>query len=148
METSTKILLAVHVLGAVLWVGGGSTLHVLGLRAKKKGRAAMESFVEDASAIGPKFYAPLSVIMLIAGIFLVKKAGFEQSDVFVQIGYTGWIISFIIGVAVYPRIEKKLSAATDDAGYLAAFNTYARVNQIELLVLLLVVINMAVKPGL
>ncbi len=148
MSDSYRVLLAIHVLCAVLWVGGGVTLHILGQRARAGGPERMRQYVADASWIGPKYFAPLSVVLLLAGIFLVDEAGFEQSELFITLGYLGWLTSFVIGVAVYPRIEKQMAAATTDEEFTSIFARYGRVNQIEILILVLIVIDMAVKPGM
>ena len=149
----TSILLAVHILAAVLWVGGGATLHAMGRLASKSGdRERMNQFSKDAAFIGPRFYAPLSAVLLIAGIFLVDKAGYEMSDAFVSIGFTGWIISFLVGVIYYARADKRREAIVASEGvqsdaFLASYAQVAKVNMIELTILLLVVIDMTLKPG-
>ena len=46
--------------------------------------------------------------LLIAGILLVTRdeGAFEFSDTFIQIGLTGWVISFLIGIGFYEREGK------------------------------------------
>ena len=128
-------------------------MHAFGRLARKSGdRERMNQFSKDAAFIGPRFYAPLSAVLLIAGIFLVKKAGYEMSDAFVSIGFTGWIISFLVGVLYYPRAGKRREAIVASDGlqsdaFLASYAQVAKVNMIELTILLLVVIDMALKPG-
>lgn len=147
-------LLAVHILAAVLWVGGGVTMHVFGRLARASGdRQRMLNFVEESNKIGPRMYAPLSLILLLAGIFLVSKAGYEQSDLFVTVGYVVWIISFLIGILYYGRKGKELEQIVANEGiesdaFLANYQAVANVNTIEIALLLLVVVDMAVKPGL
>ena len=146
------VLLAVHILAAVLWVGGGATMHAFGRFAEKSGdRNRMNQFSIDAAFIGPRFYAPLSILLLAVGIPLVDKAGYEMSDMWVSIGFTGWIISFLIGILYYSRADKRRAAIVESEGveseaFLAGYHQVARVNIIELTILLLVVIDMAIKP--
>ncbi len=66
-------LLAVHILCAVLWAGGGVTLHVLGRRAVKAGPEAGVGFAESAGWVGSRIYAPLSLLLLVLGIVLVGR---------------------------------------------------------------------------
>ena len=152
--TTYKLLLAIHILAAVLWVGGGATLHVLGRIAQKSGdRERMNQFSKDAAFIGPRLYAPLSIILLVVGFPLVKKAGYQMSDAFVSIGMAGWVISFLIGIVYYSRADKKREQIVSAEGvesdaFLASFKQVASVNMIELTILVLVVLVMALKPGL
>ncbi len=147
------VLLALHILCAVLWVGGGATLHAMGSLAAKSGdRDRMNQFSIDAAFIGPRLYAPLSAILLVAGIFLVDKAGYDMSAPWIGVGYAGWIISFLIGVLYYPRADKRRAAVVAAEGvgsdaFLASYRQVMHVNTIELTILLLVVVDMAIKPS-
>jgi len=152
--TAYKLLLAVHILAAVLWVGGGATLHVMGRIAQKSGdRERMNQFSIDAAYIGPRLYAPLSIILLLVGFPLVNKAGYDMSDAFIGIAFAGWIASFLIGILYYSRADKKRAAIVASEGvesdaFLASYQQVAMVNSIELLILVLVVLDMAIKPGM
>ena len=152
MITGYTVLLAIHILCAVLWVGGGATLHAMGRLAQKSGdRRRMNEFSQDAAFIGPRFYAPLSLALLVAGIFLVDKAGADMSDLWVTLGFTGWIASFLIGVLYYPRAGRRreeivASEGLDSPAFLDSYRQVANVNLIEMTILILVVIDMALKP--
>lgn len=146
-------LLAVHILCAVIWVGGGVTLHVLGRRARKQGGDAILAYTRESAWLGPRMYAPLSIILLVAGILLVGEVGYEHSDLFITLAYLGWLNSLVIGVVVYPRLEQAVLGAGESHGadspeVETAFGRYGAVNTFEMSILLLIVIDMAVKPGL
>lgn len=146
-------LLAVHILAAVLWVGGGAAITILARRAASSGdRQQMLQFSRDADWIGPRFYAPLSVLLLIMGILLVNEAGYEHSDPFVSIGYAGWVISFLIGTVFYSRANREREEIVQREGvesdaFMANFRRVATVSTLEVALLLAVVVAMAVKPG-
>jgi len=145
-------LLAVHLLSAVLWVGGSVTMHIFGRLATKKGPERQLEFTKDSIQIGNRVYAPLSVILLIAGVLLVEELDISYGEPFITIGFLGFLTSFAVGVGYYARAGKQYEeiAATDGAGSPAAQAIYRRtatVNTVELTILLLVVIDMAVKPG-
>ena len=151
--SSYTVLLALHVLCAVLWVGGGAMLHGMGRLAEKSGdRNRMNQFAIDAAFIGPRFFAPLSVLLLVFGLLLVDKAGAEMSDPWVSIGTIGWVISFLIGILFYPRADRKREAIVAGQGieseaFLASYHQVARVSMFEVTMLLLIVIDMAIKPS-
>ena len=148
-------LLTVHVLAAILWVGGGVTLHILFRRALSltDPRATHER-VRELEWVGQRFYPAFSLFLLIAGILLVTRdeGGFEFSDTFVQIGLAGWVISFLIGIGFYGREGKKRAGIVESEGaaspsVAASFRRTAMVNSFELLILLIVVVDMTTKPG-
>jgi uncharacterized membrane protein len=146
-------LLAVHILCAVIWVGGGVTMHIFGRLATKEGPERELAFTRQSIKIGNALYAPLAVVLLIAGLLLVDEAGYDFGDPWIGIGMLGFLISLALGLAYYPRAAKQYEriAAGDGAGSPAAQAIYRRtatVNTFEISVLLLVVIDMAVKPGL
>ena len=153
MISTYTVLLAIHILCAVIWVGGGVHAHIIGRLAMKSGdRQKMLAYTYEAEFVGNRIFAPASIILLVAGIFLVSKAGYDQSDLWIGLAYAAWITSFLIGVFYYSRSGKIRDAAIAEEGvdgprFLANFKQTMTVNAIETGILLLVVIDMAIKPG-
>ena len=146
-------LLAVHILCAVIWVGGGVTMHIFGRLATKEGPERELAFTQQSIKIGNRLYAPLAVVLLIAGVLLVEELDYSYGDAWITIGFLGFLSSFALGIGYYGRAAKQYEqiAAADGAGSPAAQAIYRRtanVNVFEISVLLFVVIDMAVKPGL
>jgi uncharacterized membrane protein len=146
-------LLAAHILCAVIWVGGGVTMHIFGRIAAREGPERQLAFTEQSIKIGNRLYAPLSVILLIAGVLLVDELGYDYGDVWITIGFLGFLTSFVLGVGYYARAGRRYAEVSAGAGpgspeAEAIYRRTAAVNLFELTVLLLVVIDMAVKPGL
>lgn len=147
-----EFLLAIHILCAVIWVGGGVTLHIFGRLATKEGPERQLVFTEQSIRLGNMLYAPLAFILLIAGVLLVEEVGYDYSELWITFGFIGFLTSFLIGVGYYSRAGKRYAAiaAGEGAGSDSAQSIYrqvATVNMFELTVLLLVVVAMAVKPG-
>jgi uncharacterized membrane protein len=149
------VLLTLHVLAAVLWVGGAVTLHILMRRALRMpdARAQHDRFTE-LEWLGERFYPIFSIVLILAGILLVTRdeGGWEFDQTFVQLGMTGWVISFLIGIGFYGREGKKRAGIVEAEGaespsVAASFRRTAMVNSVELLILLLVVVDMTTKPG-
>jgi len=149
-----ELLLTIHVLAAVIWVGGGIAMHILGRRVLKRGDSQeIYKFSEEVNKIGMRLYAPTSLILLVAGILLVNEAGYEFSQLWITLAFIGWAFSFIVGVGYYGPHDKKLQAlvAADGPtapGVLENVRQALFVNQIEILVLVLIVVDMTTKPGL
>ena len=145
--------LAVHILCAVLWVGGGVSVHILGRWTARSGDAErMVAFNHDAVKLGNRFYAPLAIALIIAGVGLVEEVGYAYSELWITLGLLGWFFSLLVGVGYYPRQGRKIDAAIASEGPSSAtgvegIRQVLLVNSIEILVLVLVVIDMAIKPG-
>jgi uncharacterized membrane protein len=129
-------------------------LHAIARRIQKSGdRAALLAYLDNAARFTSVFYAALSVILLIAGLFLVDEVGYEFSQAWIGIGLAIWLISFVIGVGYYGRQGKKIRQLAESEGLEGktlerAVNQYLLVNSIELTLLVLAVVDMTTKPGL
>ena len=149
-----EFLLTIHVLAAVIWVGGGIAMHILGRRVlRRNDPEEIYKFSAEVNLIGMRLYAPTSLILLVAGILLVNEAGYEFSQLWITLGFLGWAFSFLVGVGYYGPQDKKLQAlvAADgptSPGVAANVRQALMVNSFEILILVLVVIDMTVKPGL
>ena len=149
-----EFLLTIHVLAAVIWVGGGITIHVLGRRVLKRGDdQEVYEFSKEINTVAMRLYAPTSLILLVAGILLVNEAGYEFSQTWITLAFIGWAFSFVVGIGYYGPQDKKLQALVAAEGPTAPgvvenVRQALMVNSFEILILVLVVIDMTVKPGL
>ena len=149
-----ELLLTIHVLAAVIWVGGGTAMHILGRRVLKRGDGEeIYEFSKEINTVALRLYAPTSLVLLIAGILLVNEAGYEFSQLWITLGFLGWIFSFLVGIGYYGPKDKKLQALVaaegpTAPGVVANVRQALMVNSIEILILVLVVIDMTYKPGL
>lgn len=149
-----EFLLTIHVLAAIIWLGGGIAMHILGRRVlKRNDPQEIYKFSAEVNTIGMRLYAPTSLVLLVAGILLVNEAGYEFSQLWITLGFLGWAFSFLVGVGYYGPQDKKLQAlvAADGPtapGVVANVRQALMVNSIEILILMLVVVDMTTKPGL
>src|SRR3954447_10509934 len=148
-------LLAGHILMVVIWVGGGITIHILIRRARRLAEPAeVVRLVNEANWVGTRIFAPSSLILLILGILLVDASDgvIKFSEFWINAGFAGFLVSFLIGILYYGRQQRKVDAWVAEGGpsdprVLANIGQVAMVNSFELLILILVVIDMVVKPG-
>ena len=146
-------LLTVHVLSAIVWAGGSVMLLVLGglLRNADVGRRT--EFTRMTEKVGPLVFAPAMIVLIVAGTFLVDEGGYDYSDTWVTLGYTGWLISFLLGVAFYPREGKRRERlieanGIDDPAVDKSLKRVLAVAMFDTLIVLLVVVDMTTKPFL
>ena len=148
-----ELLLTLHVLAAVIWVGGNFVMDVMGRRVLRRGDGEeIHKFSEEVNAVGVRLYPGTSLVLLIAGILLVSEAGYDFGEPWVLLGLGGWVSSFLVGLLYYMPQDKKLQALVaekgpSDPGVVDNVRAALRVGLAENVILLLVVIDMTVKPG-
>ena len=142
----------IHVAVAVFWVGGGVLITALAIRAERSDDPEdLATVARQATFVGEKLFAPAGLVVLAMGITMVINDHIGFGTTWVDIGLTGFAISYVIGIAVLSPRAKKLVALLDTLGA-AAPETQAAIRQILLIarsdvaVLLVVVADMLMKP--
>ena len=149
----TDLLLTIHVLSAVAWVGGSVFALALGYYLRGRDIDTRVEYTRWTEWLGPRYFAPLSVAVIIAGPLLADDIGYDLDQTWLTLGFIGWFLSFLIGVAFYPREGKKREQLIEQHG-IAHESVAASVNRvltaatIDTLIVTLVVIDMTTKPGL
>ena len=135
----------VHVTGAVLWVGGGLALTILALWAERKqDPAEMAMLARQAAFIGERVFAPVGLLVLLAGIAMVINLHWGWGTSWIVIGLVGYAITFLTGLLVLGPQAKRIGQLIETKGAEAA-ETQAAIRRILLIarvdegVLLLVV---------
>ena len=105
--------LAIHILSAVIWVGGDVTLTVLGIVFERRGEGATLGALGRMGAwIGTRVYTPTLVVTLVFGIILMQKGNFDWGQFWVIFALVGWTIAALVGVGfVGPELGRIDEAA-------------------------------------
>src|SRR5215813_5328340 len=143
----------IHVTGAVIWVGGGLTLTILAMRAERASSdpAEMATIARQAAFAGERVYAPVGLIVFLAGIAMVINLHWGWGTTWIVIGLVGYAITFLTGLLVLGPSAKRIGQLLESKGAEAA-ETQAAIQRLLLLaridmgVLLLVVADMVLKP--
>jgi uncharacterized membrane protein len=148
-----KLLLTAHVLAAVAWVGGSVLALTLGYYLRGRDMETRVEYTRWTEWLGPRFFAPLSVIVIIAGPLLVDEIGYDFDQTWLTLGFVGWFLSFMIGVGFYPREGNKREKLIEQHGLAhesvaSSINRVLMVATVDTLIVVLVVIDMTTKPGL
>jgi hypothetical protein len=147
-------LMAVHVLMAVVWVGGGLMLTLQAERAKHETNSA--NFVDVAMSAefwSTRVFIPAALLLFLCGLGMVMHGHVGFSKPFVDIGLAAWLLSFAIGTGFLGPQGGKVKALYASSGGEISDVMVARVNRIltvarvDLAILLTVVVVMVVKPG-
>lgn len=148
-----EILKFLHVMSVIVWVGGGVMLQVLLARARATGPEASAMLNRSAEWTSQRIFMPSSFAALIFGVWLVIEGGYDFADLWITLGFVGFAISAVNGMAVLGPTAKKMKELVDQRGpndpvvaHMARrLDLFGR---IDLIVLIAVVFVMITKPGL
>ena len=151
--TLYEFLLTVHLVAVIVWLGGSWMLLAIGLTLRNAPAQRRVDFTSSVEKLSSIYFAIASIIVIVAGSFLVDEAGYDYSDTWVTLGYAGWFISFVLGVGFYGQEGKRREKAIEAGGVespavLKSLNRLLAVAAFDSIVITLVVIDMTTKPGL
>jgi uncharacterized membrane protein len=154
--THYNALKFVHVLSAVVWVGGACTVQVYAfLATRTNDPLKIASFAGDTEFVGMRIFLPASLILLVSGIFTIHDSvgAWSYSQGWVQFGLIVIALSILVGAGFLGPEAGRIGKATERDG-VESHEVQARirriflVSRIELVLLLVVVFDMVVKPGM
>ena len=109
------IIVFLHVLAVIIWVGGGFMFQVLLWRASRIGPESVASFNQAAEWTSQRIFMPASFATLGLGIWAVLAGPWTFGESWIIAGLVGFAISAVNGSAVLGRV-KKLKATIEERG--------------------------------
>ncbi len=148
-----SLLLFLHILGAVVWIGGGAALSLIGRRVQRSSeRGVVAEFAGTLRFLGMRAFAPALFVVLTTGLWMVLDGSqWRISQPWILIGMALFLIAFVIGAVYLGRIgvalERTATDAARDVGEMTALirrwiGGYSAI----LLVLVVAVWDMVFKP--
>jgi uncharacterized membrane protein len=151
--TYYNVLKTIHVLAVVIWVGGAVTLNLLGTRLiRTQDGPRMLAFAGDAEWVGQRVYMPASIVVLVAGVLAVIEGPWSFGDPWVSIGFVGVIVTALTGSLFFgPELGRisqiGQSRGVDDPDMQQRITRLVPLLRIDLVILLLIIVDMVIKPG-
>ena len=148
-----ELLLFLHVLTAVVWVGGGIALNFIGTRLIAAGTAAeIGGFTRQLEWVGTRVFMPASLVLLLAGIFMTIDA-WSFDELWIALGIGGFLYSFINGAFFIGPLSGRtgkllVERGADDPEVSSNIKKLFFFGRIELFVLVIVIWAMTMKPTL
>lgn len=145
-----SIVKFLHVVTAILWVGGGFVLFLLGVLAERAGNIEDKLQAMRASGqLGGRFFAPMSMLTLIFGLIMCSFwVGF--SDLWIIIGLVGYATTFSIGMFIFKPTGERMGVMIAKDGItpavLAIGQRMMSAARFDYAVMLVVIADMVLKP--
>ena len=144
-----------HVLGAIIWVGGGVMLSFIGARVRRsEDPSMMAEFARTLSYAGLRLFTPAVLVVIGSGLWLVFTGSeWKFTQLWVLLGLGAFVLAFLIGAVYLSRIAiqlDRLSTRMDMDPQTARdlLGRWISGYQIVLVVLVFAVWDMVFKPGL
>ena len=153
--TLYDLLKTFHVLFAAIWIGTAAQQQFAAARAQMRAKtepARLVEFADDAEFYGKKLFAPASGLTALFGILLVIESGWEFKDLWIIIGITLFVVSSVIGAAFLSPESGRLRDLMSQKGLgdpevQRRMSRITMVVRLDFLILVLVVADMVIKPG-
>ncbi|HEY7755259.1 MAG TPA: DUF2269 family protein [Actinomycetota bacterium] len=148
-------LRAFHVVLAVIWVGGAVVLQILAVRILREDDPAKSAaFAGQVEWMGTRVFAPASGLLLLLGIWMViEEPAWTFGQAWILVALAMFAYSFLSGVLYLGPQSGKLKRMYEIEGPAAPgapalIRRLFLVSRIELVLLILIVFDMVLKPGL
>jgi uncharacterized membrane protein len=143
---------AVHVLFAVIWVGGGVSIMINAIRAQTaRDPEGIVTVAKQAAFMGEKVFAPVGLVTFLMGIAMMINTSWGWGHFWIVAGLIGYASTFIVGIAILSPLAKKIDASAEQNGpthpeTMALIERIMLIARFDVAVLMLVVLDMVTKP--
>jgi uncharacterized membrane protein len=150
-----KWLLAFHILLAVVWVGSNTAIQILVIRAQRADPERVAYLGSEIEWYGSRILLPTAVILVALGFLLLHESSgaYDLGQGWVTFGFVVWLLSAVTGAGFLGPESGRLGKLVEERGpedpeYQRRLARVFWISRVELLLLILVVLDMVVKPGL
>lgn len=147
-----QLYLAIHVVSAVVWVGGDVTLTTLGIVFERRGEGdTLAALGRMGTWIGTRVYTPALFVVIAFGIALMHEGNIDWGQFWVIFGLIGWAIAGTIGVGfVGPELGRIDEAARthgpQSEEVMRRVKRLFMIFRFDTALLILIVLDMAARP--
>ena len=150
--SSYELWLFLHLSAVIVWIGGATVAQIFGVLAQRSGDPAQSAaFGQSMGFIGPKIFAPASILVLISGVLLTEDGNWEWSETFVWLGIVLWaavsFVAFAYLTRAMSRVGARLAAEGPSPELGAEVRRLVLLGRVLTFVLFVIVLVMVVKPG-
>jgi uncharacterized membrane protein len=143
---------AVHVIFAVIWLGGGFLLTLFGIIAEQRNDPnEIATVARQAAMVGLKLFAPAGLIVFLMGIAMMLNTNWGWGKFWIVVGLIGYAATFLTGLLVLDPLAKKIDASVQANGpahpeTIALIKRTMFIVRFDMAMLFIVVADMVTKP--
>ena len=143
---------AIHVLLAVVWVGGGVSIMINAIRAQRETDPRnVVTVAQQAAFLGEKVFAPAGLVVFLMGIAMMINTDWGWGHFWVILGLVGYAATFAVGVGILSPLAKKIAVSARENGpehpeTLALIDRVMLIGRFDVGILLIVILDMVTKP--
>ena len=148
-----ELLLFLHIVAAIVWLGSGLLIQILAVRAERaRDVEGLRRVAGEAAALGETLFIPASLATLVFGVLLVIDGPWGFDMLWIVLGLVGYLATFLTGILVMkPGSEKVAAIMERDQGVMSAeaeveIRKLLTKGRLDTVVLYMVVAIMALKP--
>lgn len=150
--TWSEFWLFVHVLSAMVWIGGGVAIQFFGILTKRAADPAKSAFfIRNVSWIVMRVFLPAALLVFISGVGLVETGFWDYDETFVTTGIILWAVVALVAFGFLGGAMSKAGARLEADGpsppLMLTIRNLVWTSRALLATLLLIVFVMTVKPG-
>ncbi len=150
--TAYTVAKFLHVTLAMVWIGGAIMVQLLARSARAStvpGRLAELS--ADLENVGKKVFTPVTILVLVLGIYLVEEGDWGFGSLWVSLAMLGVLVSTVNGAGYLgpqsARLTRMIEAQGDTPAVREKMATILRVARMEIALLVFIVFLMVTKLG-
>jgi uncharacterized membrane protein len=143
---------SIHVITAVIWVGGAAMIQAYAFRILRTGDGRRQAdFAKDTEVVGMRVFIPASLILFLAAIAMMVNLDWSWSQNWIVLGVIAFGLSFALGAGFIGPESGRIAdliehQGPDSPAVQARIRRILTISRCELIVLLTVIVNMVVKP--
>ena len=144
--------LFLHITAAIVWIGGATAIQVFGILTKRAMDPAKSAFfAQSVSYTVQRVFLPAALVVIVAGVGLVKTGHWDWGEPFVVAGLLLWALVSLVAFGYLGRAIGKAGAQLAAEGPSPALGLRLRnlvwLSRVLLGILVVIVFLMTVKPG-
>jgi uncharacterized membrane protein len=143
---------SIHVITAVIWVGGAAMIQAYAFRILRTGDGKRQAdFAKDTEVVGMRVFLPASLILFLAAIAMMVNLDWSWNQNWIVLGVIAFGLSFALGAGFIGPESGRIAELIEQQGpdspaVQARIRRILTISRCELIVLLTVIVNMVVKP--
>lgn len=146
------VYLAVHVVAAVVWVGGAATMTMLGIVfARSREPEMLQALGRMGGWVGPRVYTPATFVVFAFGLAMMLEGELPWNQFWVLFALAGWGLATAVGIGFMGPQAGRIGKAVQRHGpgspqALRLVRQMYAVSRFDSALLILIVVDMTAKP--